>query len=60
MNPVGRSWDVAATLRFASEHGRYRWLDGPLGVEEGEFDAEAHRARYEAYLVRDGGGGVKR
>jgi len=60
LDEASRSWDVAATLRFASEHERYRWLDGALGVWEGEFDAEAHRARYQAYLVRDGGDGVKR
>jgi hypothetical protein len=26
---------------------------------EREFDAEAHRARYQAYLVSDGGSGVQ-
>jgi Protein of unknown function (DUF3237) len=53
------SWDVAATLQFASLHETYRWLDNAVGVWEGEFDAEAHRARYQAYLVRNGGRGVQ-
>jgi hypothetical protein len=43
-------WKVAATLRFESEDDRYRWLNETLGVWEGEFDAEAHRARYRAYV----------
>lgn len=47
------TWAVAATLRFESEDERYRWLDSALGVWEGEFDAQAHRARYAAYLVKD-------
>jgi hypothetical protein len=45
-----RVWQVAATLRFASDDQRYRWLNGALGVWEGEFDADAHRARYRASL----------
>lgn len=49
-----RIWAVAATLRFESDDERYRWLDNALGVWEGEFDAEAHRARYQAYLVKNG------
>jgi Protein of unknown function (DUF3237) len=50
-NEASRRWAVAATLRFESEHERYRWLENAIGVWEGEFDAEAHRARYRAYLV---------
>jgi hypothetical protein len=50
-----RIWAVAATLRFESEDERYRWLDNALGVWEGEFDAEAHRARYQAYVVKGDG-----
>ena len=50
---ASRTWTVAATLRFESEHERYRWLENALGVWEGEFDADAHRARYQAYLVTD-------
>jgi Protein of unknown function (DUF3237) len=53
-NEESRIWAVAATLRFESEDERYRWLDHALGVWEGEFDAEAHRARYRAYLVSNG------
>jgi hypothetical protein len=54
-----RRWDVAASLRFESEDERYRWLDRALGVWAGEFDAEKHRARYKAYLIRDPGGWVE-
>jgi hypothetical protein len=59
-NEASRIWAVAATLRFESDHERYRWLDDTLGVWEGEFDAEAHRARYRVYLVQDDAGGVRR
>jgi hypothetical protein len=45
-----RLWKVAATLRFESEDERYAWLSDALGVWEGEFDADAHRARYRAFL----------
>ncbi len=47
-----REWRVAATLRFRTDDVRYAWLDGALGLWEGEFDAERHRARYRAYLQR--------
>jgi hypothetical protein len=47
-------WAVAAMLRFESDHESYRWLANALGVWEGEFDADAHRARYQAYLLEDG------
>ena len=57
---ASRVWDVAATLRFESDDERYRWLDNALGVWEGEFDAESHRARYQAYLVRDAANGAQR
>jgi hypothetical protein len=57
---ASRIWDVAATLRFESDHERYAWLENALGVWEGEFDAEAHRARYQAYLVKDAAGAVQR
>jgi len=50
---ASRSWVVAATLRFESEDERYHWLSNTLGVWEGEFDADAHRA----YLVNDAGNG---
>jgi hypothetical protein len=56
---ASRIWTVAATLRFESDHERYQWLDNALGVWEGEFDAEAHRARYQAYVVKDGNSGVR-
>ena len=53
-------WDVAATLRFESDDERYAWLDNALGVWEGEFDAAAHRARYQAYLVKNALSGGQR
>jgi hypothetical protein len=56
---VSRIWAVAATLRFQSDHERYRWLDNALGVWEGEFDADAHRARYQAYVLKDNASGVR-
>jgi hypothetical protein len=59
-NEASRKWAVAATLRAESEHERYRWLEKALGVWEGEFDAEAHRARYRAYLVRNRMNGEQR
>ncbi len=46
-------WRAAATLRFDSDDARYAWLTGRLGVWEGEFDAEAHRAHYHAFLTPD-------
>src|SRR5919204_2977472 len=57
---ASRVWTVAATLRFESDDERYRWLDNALAVWEGEFDAEAHRARYQAYLVRHAANGAQR
>jgi hypothetical protein len=50
--PEARDWRVAATLSFRTDDARYGWLDGALGLWEGEFDAERHRARYRAYLQR--------
>jgi hypothetical protein len=32
------------------EDERYAWLGDALAVWEGEFDADAHRARYRAFL----------
>jgi hypothetical protein len=49
--PGDQRWRVAATLRFESDDERYAWLTGRLGVWEGEFDSEAHRARYHAFLT---------
>jgi hypothetical protein len=51
--PGDHRWRVAATLRFESDDERYAWLTGRLGVWAGEFDAEAHRARYQAFLTPD-------
>ena len=45
-----RLWRVAATLLFSAKQERYAWLDGALGVWEGEFDAEQGTARYRAFL----------
>src|SRR5439155_432250 len=46
-------WRVAATLRFEADDARYAWLSGRLGVWAGEFDAQAHRAYYHAFLTPD-------
>jgi hypothetical protein len=43
-------WRVAATLLFHTEDERYRWLDGAIGVWEGEFDSGQHRAFYRAFV----------
>jgi hypothetical protein len=51
--PDESEWRVAATLRFHTDDARYAWLDGALGLWEGEFDAATHRARYRAYLQRN-------
>jgi hypothetical protein len=51
--PGDQRWRVAATLRFESDDERYAWLTGRLGVWQGEFDAEAHQAHYQAFLTAD-------
>ena len=43
-------WQVAATLLFTAKAESYAWLDGTLGVWEGEFDAERHTAHYRAFV----------
>jgi len=43
-------WRVAGTLLFRAAEARYAWLDGALGVWEGEFDADQHSARYRAFV----------
>ncbi|MGH3030001.1 MAG: DUF3237 family protein [Gaiellaceae bacterium] len=49
-----RIWRVAATLRFESDDERYRWLGQRLGIWEGQFDADAARASYRAYVQTEG------
>lgn len=49
--PGDTRWRVAATLRFETDDERYAWLNGRLGLWEGEFDAAAHTASYRAYLA---------
>jgi hypothetical protein len=49
-SPSDQLWRVAATLLFSTHDERYRWLDGTIGVWEGEFDAGQHRASYRAFL----------
>jgi hypothetical protein len=46
-------WRVAATLLFETDDERYAWLDRRLAVWEGEFDADAERARYRAYVASE-------
>lgn len=50
-HPGDSRWRVAATLVVATDDARYAWLNGRLALWEGEFDAEAHQARYRAYLA---------
>lgn len=54
--PEDSEWRVAATLRIQTDDANYAWLKGRLGLWEGEFDAASHRARYRAYLQRNGDG----
>jgi hypothetical protein len=48
-------WRVAATLLFTVNEESYAWLDGALGVWEGEFDADRETARYRAFVQRSAG-----
>jgi hypothetical protein len=48
-------WRVAATLLFSASEGSHAWLDGALGVWEGEFDAVRHTARYRAFVQAPAG-----
>jgi hypothetical protein len=48
-------WRVAAALLFSVNEGSYAWLDGALGVWEGEFDADQHSARYRAFVQSPAG-----
>jgi hypothetical protein len=48
--PSDQLWRVAATLLFSANEDGYAWLDGALGVWEGEFDAERHIAHYRAFV----------
>jgi hypothetical protein len=48
-------WRVAATLLFSANEESYAWLDGALGVWEGEFDAGQHAARYRAFVQAPAG-----
>ena len=47
---TGQLWRVAATLLFSADAEGYAWLDGVLGVWEGEFDAAQGTARYRAFV----------
>lgn len=47
---VSQVWRVAATLLFSVNDKSYAWLDGTLGIWEGEFDAGQHSARYRAFV----------
>ena len=49
-NRASPLWRVAATLLFSANEESYAWLDGALGVWEGEFDAGQHSARYRAFV----------
>jgi hypothetical protein len=49
-SPNDQRWRVAATLLFTAKDERYAWLDGALGIWEGEFDSGEHRASYRAFV----------
>jgi hypothetical protein len=49
--PDDSLWRVAGALLFATDDERYAWLNGRLALWEGEFDADAERARYRAHLT---------
>jgi hypothetical protein len=44
------SWKVASAVRFVVDDARYRWLQSPPAVWEGEFDETAGTAHYRAYV----------
>ena len=48
-------WRVAATLLFSVNEGSCAWLNGALGVWEGEFDADQHSARCRAFVQAPAG-----
>jgi hypothetical protein len=49
-NRTDQLWRVAATLLFNANEESYAWLDGALGVWEGEFDAQRQIAHYRAFV----------
>ncbi len=63
--PLEHLFDAELTYRAGmaplAEHGEgqligsYAWLDGALGVWEGEFDAQQHSARYRAFVQAPAG-----
>jgi hypothetical protein len=50
--PTDQLWRVAATLLFSTEDDRYRWLNGAIGVWEGDFDSAQGRASYRAFIQK--------
>jgi hypothetical protein len=47
------NWRLTASLRFATPAEDHLWLNGVLGLWEGEFDERAGSARYRAYARVD-------
>jgi hypothetical protein len=43
-------WRVAGSFLFNAVGDSNTWLDGALGVWEGEFDAERHSATYRTFV----------
>jgi hypothetical protein len=59
-SPTDQLWRVAATLLFRTEDERYRWLNGAIGVWEGEFDSGQARASYRAFIQSPANGEADR
>ncbi|MBI4787312.1 MAG: DUF3237 family protein [Chloroflexi bacterium] len=43
-------WHLTMSLRFETEDARYRWLNTTLGMWQGEFDEQAGKASYQAFV----------
>ena len=48
----GKKWRVAGVMRFKTEDKRYRWLNEVFAVTSGNFDYEAGKATWNAYVAR--------
>ncbi|SRR5712692_2701983 len=47
-----KKWRLAMTVQFSTKDERYQWLNTSFGFWEGQFDEEAGRASYQAYIHR--------
>ena len=48
-------WRLTMALHFRTDDERYAWLDGGLGIWEGEFDETTKTASYRAFLQGSAG-----